>query len=255
MIRYPITRKALLEKLEAASPGWAAKARRNPRKGIWNQVRDVYTRLQYGKCAYCERPLSDPDLVKAGHGRPVDHFRPKSLYPRLAHEPFNYAVACVDCNSALKTFNFPIEGARQATETDLKKLKAEKPLLIYPIGAVDEDPESLITFHGYIAMAAAKRTGYRFRRAQMTLKTFQTGPGETNTRREILRERALAICRIWHTRRLSLADSSHPDQPHANCCRSFVRLCQSSPADAKALYALADDLLRPKVKVKPKPKA
>lgn len=248
MIRYPVTKKILLEKIEAASPGWLARAINNPKNGIWNKVRDVYTRIQHGKCAYCERLLSDPSQVNSGHGRPVDHFRPKTLYPLLAHEPLNYAVACIDCNSALKKSQFPVEAARKDKETNPAELKREKPLLIYPIGAVDENPEALITFNGYIAMAVAKK-GYRKRRAIETLKLFHTGPEINSTRREILRERAERICAIWVNPK-RWADYESPDQAHANCCRSFVKLCQTSPDTAKKLYELADEFLHPSVTVR-----
>lgn len=248
MIRYAVTEKELQAEIEKQAPGWLSRAKRNPSNGIWNKVRAVYVRLQHQKCAYCERLLSDQEKVPAGHGRPVDHFRPKSLYPLLAHEPLNYAASCVDCNSALKKFQFPIEApSRLKAHTDLRKLKQEKPLLIYPIGDVDDDPESLITFVGYTATAVFQ-SGYRHRRARKTLELFRAGPVETVTRRELLVERAQQICLIWQNRRSprKFLRYLEPERPHANCCRSFIKLLRSDPTQAREIYQYADEFLHPK---------
>jgi hypothetical protein len=57
-------------------------------------------------------------------------------------------MACKTCNSTLKKNHFPIEGTRDSASTDPAQMSDEKALLIYPIGATDDDPEQLIEFEG-----------------------------------------------------------------------------------------------------------
>ena len=60
----------------------------------------------------------------------------------------NYAVACKPCNSGLKKSYFPISDRYDTDGEDPRKMGAEKPWLLYPIGRFDIDPEEVITFHG-----------------------------------------------------------------------------------------------------------
>ena len=88
MIRYPITLAELEALVDAASPGWRAKAatrtagfsaagRYEEASSIWSQVKSAFMKLQHNKCAYCERALAAID-----HGGSIEHdlehFRPKS---------------------------------------------------------------------------------------------------------------------------------------------------------------------------------
>jgi len=125
------------------------------------------------KCAFCERSLESKKYGKIEQD--VEHFRPKASvknwpvpaalkklgvaptavpagakgYHLLPHHLFNYAAACKPCNSVLKKDYFPIAGAYATDGSDPAALTAgEQPYLIYPIGQVDDDPETLIDFHG-----------------------------------------------------------------------------------------------------------
>jgi uncharacterized protein (TIGR02646 family) len=54
------------------------------------------------KCCYCEAKV---DAVSHRH---VEHFRPQSIYPRLAYEWSNLLFACERCNSTHKRDQFPV---------------------------------------------------------------------------------------------------------------------------------------------------
>lgn len=55
-----------------------------------------------GKCAYCESKIR---AVAHPH---VEHFRPQSVYPRLAYSWSNLLQACPRCNSDHKKQRFPL---------------------------------------------------------------------------------------------------------------------------------------------------
>ncbi|MBQ9267549.1 MAG: TIGR02646 family protein [Clostridia bacterium] len=58
------------------------------RKEVLQSLEEMY----HGCCAYCE---SDVEAVSNPH---IDHFRPKSLFPRLVFEYSNLNYACQKCN-------------------------------------------------------------------------------------------------------------------------------------------------------------
>jgi uncharacterized protein (TIGR02646 family) len=206
--------------------------------------------LQQNKCAFCERLL----VAEAGYAhseRDLLHFRPKQIYPRLAYEILNYLVACKSC-AISKRGEFPLEGVKNPRLTNPSLGRAEKPLLIYPIGSIDEDPEQLIGFEGLLAIPLAHR-GYRHRRAQVTIELFRL-----NSRNDLLHERAEQISKTWIV--LALLERS-PDRdvlaanqsilhrltsgasPHANCVRSFQRLYWRDPQRARNIYQAVIDYL------------
>jgi hypothetical protein len=285
MIGYPITLKVLESLVEAESPGWLAKAAArtaafkkagcyNETKGIWSGVKPVFMRLQGGsKCAYCERKLESESYGKGEQD--VEHFRPKSNvrvwkvpaslaklgvkvtpppakgrgYYLLPYHLFNYCAACKPCNSALKRDHFPIVGIYQLRCTDPAKLTKEKPLLIYPLGGFDDDPEELICFHGVSPQAVAT-SGHKRHRALTTIEFFKLD--DEAGRKNLIRERALIIIALLP--QLDRAKGTGPDSataralinaftadsaPHAKCARSFLHLFQSNPTEARALEALA----------------
>lgn len=140
---------------------------------LWGEIKQVYIDLQHSKCAFCEKPL------EGRIEQDVEHFRPKGKvtpwspsqglldeglvltqpadesdepgYKHLAYHPLNYVMSCKNCNSVFKKNLFPISGVRR---TDAKKPPAvsiEKPLLVYPVGDSDDDPETLLEFEGWTA--------------------------------------------------------------------------------------------------------
>ncbi len=62
------------------------------------------------KCAYCESEITP---VSYPH---VEHFRPQSIYPKLAYDWDNLLLACEVCNSGKKSDQFPLEDGRQPQE-------------------------------------------------------------------------------------------------------------------------------------------
>ncbi len=69
--------------------------------------------------------------------------------------------------------------------------RIEKPLLIYPIGSLDDDPERILTFEGFWTKAKYT-TGRRHRRAIITIDLFKL-----NYREHLIRERCDVIINLW----------------------------------------------------------
>ena len=63
-----------------------------PSDTYWRQFRPDLEQVFHGLCAYCEE-------ICRGE---VEHFRPKSLFPRLVYEWSNWLFVCHDCNLAKK---------------------------------------------------------------------------------------------------------------------------------------------------------
>ncbi len=74
------------------------------------QIKRQLKQLFKAKCAYCE---SSVEAVSHLH---VEHFRPQSIYPRLAYEWSNLLLACGKCNSDFKAGKFPLMDGTQPTE-------------------------------------------------------------------------------------------------------------------------------------------
>jgi len=284
MLHIPISEETLLDQIEAHRPGWlnrAAERRQNARAlghhdaektPIWSEIKPVFLRLQHDKCAFCERKLESATYGLVEHD--VEHYRPKSEvkgwptpeirarrqiaykfatggdstrgYPVLAHAPLNYVTSCKTCNTALKSSFFPVAGPRsKSTSEDVRKYAGEAPLLVYPLGDVDERPEDLISFVGQIPVPRYK-TGHRRRRAVVTIDFF-----ELDTREHLLFGRAEKITNIYTLRALLrlrpeeasthkvLAYALSPASAHTICGRTFDALCTSDPATAKRFYEQA----------------
>jgi hypothetical protein len=277
MIGYKISLNDLQSLIEAESPGWLAAAKKktaefrndgcyNEKKGTWSKIKPVLMRIQGGsKCAYCERKLESEDYGKGEQD--VEHFRPKKNirawkpskalenegvkvtkpkpdsggYHLLAYHPFNYCAACKPCNSALKSDCFPIAGKYRTKGADPVKLAKEFPLLIYPIGDFDGNPESLIRFHGISPQAVAS-SGHDRHRALTTIEFFKL---DDIMRKNLIAERARLICALLplckaaskngpsaiKAKKLLIA-YTEDTTPHANCARSFVKLFQSDAQEA-----------------------
>jgi 5-methylcytosine-specific restriction endonuclease McrA len=283
MIRYPAADLATLEAaVDAAAPTWRARANQRTaanraagqfinRSSIWSEVKPVFMRLQHRKCAYCERPLAGElaGLIE----QDVEHFRPKSsvrawplagqppysfstgaAYPSgyywLAYALDNYAAACKPCNSARKSDYFPIAANdRGAFDTAPPRLNAiEAPLLIYPLGPSDEDPENIIVFEGIVAVPV-HANGRLNQRAVVTIDFFAL-----NDREELWSERFRVIREVWtHYDRTqdhpdpdertaaeeTLRELTREDAPHASCARSFMRQIEADPLGAFEMFKLA----------------
>jgi hypothetical protein len=285
MIGYPISRHDLEVLIEQRVPGWMQRAKKrtagfrakgkfSERSSIWSEVKPVYMTVQgNAKCAFCERKLESVDLGKGEQD--VEHFRPKRRlskwqlpaqlkkmgvalatpprgkggYYLLAYHLFNYSAACDPCNSALKRDYFPIAGKYQLKGASPESLLKERPLLIYPIGDFDANPEDLIKFNGIFPYAAG--TSKRDRnRGLVTIEFFQL---DNIKRANLLLERARIIQILFialedlhsphsSSSRKQLAgtivkDARSDKAPHANCARSFCELFSRDRSEAGSICA------------------
>jgi hypothetical protein len=287
MIGYRISRHKLERLIEKHAPGWMGRAetrtadfqargRFSEPSSIWSEVKPVYMKLQGdSKCAFCERKLESVDLGKGEQA--VEHFRPKRKlsswrlparlkkmgitlavpptrkdgYYLLAYDLFNYSAACIPCNSALKRDYFPISGTHELAGATPESLLKEQPLLIYPIGDFDADPEKLVRFNG-LSPYATGASQHEQGRGLVTIEFFQL---DSLKRSNLLLERA----RIIQTLFMALEDLSSPSTtpsrkkrarslirqatsakaPHSNCANSFCELFETNPLEAADISAKA----------------
>lgn len=71
-------------------------------RGYRSEIRED---CQY-RCAYCD--LHEQD-IGSERSMSIDHFRPKSKYPSLEHDPQNLVWSCIECNR-LKKDDWPAHG-------------------------------------------------------------------------------------------------------------------------------------------------
>lgn len=284
MIGYKISYQDLTTLVEAHCPGWIKKAKKRTdgfisngkyeeTSSIWSDVKVVYMRLQgEGKCIFCERKLESEQY---GMGeQDVEHFRPKGRvsvwkaaaksaaygvsitspppkaggYYRLAYHLFNYAAACKPCNSALKSDGFPIAGSYKFDGDDPKTLLSELPLLIYPLGDFDDNPEDLIAFSG-ASPFPVPASGRSRDRALTTIEFFALA--DPVARKNLFRERALILIALWGQLEVATKNPANANaaeavaalqsdkSSHANCARSFARLYQANRPAAEGFFNAA----------------
>lgn len=269
---WPLRAAAALKKFKANPDGQPA--------ALWGEIKPVYLRIQggTGKCAFCERLLGADEI--AAYESDVEHFRPKKGvtpwppaeplgkepypadlpaskgtgkgYRNLPYHELNYIVACKTCNTRCKANYFPIEGKHSfTTKAPGRTLDTkEKPFLIYPLGGLDADPESLITFVGCKAMPA-KPPGkvHDWNRARVTIAFFLLN--DPSREDQLILERASRLDLVGHKiedfERSSAAQrqqawdavkaEGHASLPHASCVRAMIRLYASDPDAARKLIA------------------
>jgi hypothetical protein len=287
MIRYPVS-KADIE--QQAGQYWLDRAaektktfkqlgRYEEKSAIWSEVKPIYMKLQgNGKCIFCEREM---EAVANGKvEQDLEHFRPKGNvkawkpskaltdagvkvtavpatgtgYYLLPYHLLNYAAACKPCNSTLKKDYFPIAGKYNLKGSDPAKMKSEKPLLIYPVGDLDSDPELLITFTGASPVAVSK-SGHKRHRALVTIEFFKLDDPEK--RKNLYRDRALLIIALYSllqktkvgtaaqkaAARATVDNFLQPGLRHLNCARSFDRLYAKDSSEAEAVFDSAVKLM------------
>lgn len=275
MIRYPAQQADIESAVAAIDPKWMKKASTrtarlvksgcyNEASSIWSTVKPVYMALQSNKCLFCERQFESEKYGKIEFD--LEHFRPKSsvkpwpvpgsalTYPYatgdesangyywLAYSLTNYAASCKACNTSLKSNYFPVAANRAGIGGDVA---SEQAYLCYPLGDTDDDPEDLVTFVGFIAVAAHGE-GHRLRRGQILIDFF-----DLNGRDTLEIQRATMIM-ILGNALAAIADGTgtldddeivstclKPHMPHAACMRAFHRQWQDDPAFARELHARA----------------
>lgn len=289
MVGYRIKRSELESLILQKSPTWLERAKVRttenqacgshlPGRSIWSEIKEVYLRLQGdSKCAFCERSMESATFGRAEMD--IEHFRPKGAvvawsappslnisvvpappgapgYYLLAYDIFNYAACCKPCNSTLKRSCFPVAGKYDfTTPVPEQLLGIEQPLLIYPLGDFDSDPQTLLHFVGTVPAPVAAQ-GHDRNRALITIEVFRLG--DTKGRRNLFRERARVIALLYFafgyasdptlgkTAKQAILASVADSAPHANCARSFHRLLLSDPAAAKGLAQAAATFLASK---------
>jgi hypothetical protein len=280
VIRYALSEKELRARIETEKQGWRARANaqteNNAATGnpvfpsLWSEIKQVYIDLQHSKCAFCEKPL------EGRIEQDVEHFRPKGKvtawspsqalrdeglvlrqpadgsdelgYRHLAYHPLNYAMSCKTCNSVFKRNLFPIINGRRIGAKKPPSVSIEKPLLVYPIGNSDDDPETLLEFEGWTTRAK-HATGFGRLRALPMIELFRLN--DWQGRKELLAGRARQIqllylnlaaideCAIASVVKAAKSNTKRmllDSEPHANCLRSFARLYQKKPGLARAYF-------------------
>lgn len=277
MIRYEVQPATIHAEIAAIDPRWKAKADARTQKfvksaayseksSLWSTVKPVYMRAQWNKCIFCERQFENERYGKIEFD--VEHFRPKSSveawpsatvhpalsypfatgaasangYYWLAYDVENYAASCKACNSALKSNYFPIASARGPATASVSALSGEMPLLCYPLGVLDDDPEELVSFVATIAKPRAA-DGHLRHRGQVIIDFF-----DLNGRDLLHRQRAQMISLFGgslaakhsgnasETDRQVLEQIDNPGLPHASCVRSFSRLFEADPTAGQQVY-------------------
>jgi hypothetical protein len=288
MIGYRISLGELRRRIRVMIPTWFDRAataldelpdrpRSSDFRSLWSEIKDVYIELQHSKCAFCEKPLEGrieqdvehfrpkaevhcwelpPDLIAAGVvvRQPADG-TPELGYRFVAYHPFNYAAACKPCNSVLKANLFPLTRRRRTEARRPPALTTEGAYLIYPIGDIDENPETLITFEGAIPIPA-RASGHSRLRALVTISIFKLD--DPVERKVFFQGRARALESLYlnlqeidegtdaavvaaatrNVRRM-LRDAG----PHANCLRCFRRLYRRSPDEARSCFIALSEFL------------
>jgi hypothetical protein len=207
VIRHAIPAPSLEARVDAALPKWRKNAAKRTsgfktkkkfaeRSSIWSKVKPLFMTLQgENKCVYCERKFGTVQTSTVEHD--LEHFRPKSHvddwsvpaslqqagvnvikpssmntgYYLLPYHLENYSSSCKTCNTTYKLDRFPINGAYALLGTDPRALlAAEQPLLIYPVGDWDIDPETAIQFLGIMPQAIATSSAYN--RGLVTIAFF-----------------------------------------------------------------------------------
>lgn len=281
MIRYDIDFAALERAIDIEHPTWRSRATQavarmrnsKPRRfddsgPSWSEIKHFYVRLQHHKCAYCERALEAEDFGLIEHD--VEHYRPKRAvsvwlgpaygfvvghgsskgYCMLAYDIRNYCAACKTCNSARKRDYFPIAGKSGRVDAcDIPRLNAmERPMIPYPLGRLDDDPEAIIKFVGFLPVPA-RRAGHRRHRARVTIDLFAL-----DQRTELTRGRSATLRALWQTLQAVGNAPNEADrglarkeieylksgcEPHTACGRAFVRLYEADRVAARAVYEAA----------------
>lgn len=280
MIRLAVSREELERRIDAFAPRWRTRtARRTERLRSgeiteivedWSEIKPVFMELQGAKCAFCEKEVEAGQTIEID----VEHYRPKKEvdpwplppglaeagvepspqpavepgYPLSAYDPHNYLAACKTCNSIYKRNYFPIAGPRATGTDDPARLAEERPYLIHPLSASEDDPETLIEFYG-ISPRPRHAAGFPRQRALTTIALL--GLDDRARRESLLQDRARRIEHLRFALR-QRADATDPEdralaetavarltsarRPHANALRCFERLWNADRPAGEALY-------------------
>ena len=279
MIRIRITEAKLHKGIEASSKGWLKKKAKSwsDVKPAYLALQANLCAYCEGGRDYIRSEVSAADqLPKEKDGEfAVEHFRPKGKtdawpdpfslqrltdskidpklvlagrakgYDNLRFAPWNYVVSCYTCNSTLKANRFPIAGIAATklgkwARADIESLNTgEQPLLLYPLGDLDEDPEKVIQWQGVMPRPRPGLDARRKLRVQSTIIFFRLDgvgrPALLEARYRALSAFVLALSQGWNTK-LTLEAS-----PFRGCLRAFEKLHKRSPKVAMDFVKAAND--------------
>lgn len=286
MIRYDASLDEIRGQISNRFPDWLASASARTKEfrkakayreasPAWSQIKIIYMEAQHAKCAYCERKLESGDGGKIEWD--IEHYRPKSNIKRwpakdselrysftlgsesekgyylLPYNINNYLTSCKVCNSTYKANFFPIAAKRRVlTSDDPARLIRERPFIPFPFGDVDDDPENILTFQGFVCVPIAS-SGSRRERALVTIDFFKL-----NDRDTLLSERSELILYIWLVLERLQQDAEDPvarilmetirsnTAKHANCARSFIRTYEQNRGLAEEYVKKAGEHLKSK---------
>lgn len=200
-------------------------------------------------------------------------------YYLLAYHLRNYAAACSTCNSNLKSDYFPTHLDMVLGDEDASTMDAaELPYLIFPLADWGPKPEDLIQFEGLTALPRVEKQDdpRRYWQARVTIAFFllnrdrplhepvtpdnREDEGRENLyrmRAEALDALATAISALEdqddqnspkaRNYKRKIAGAVLPDQPHSNCCASFLRLWNNDRTKAIAIWSDVNRYLYPSI--------
>ena len=210
---------------------------------LWSHYKSHFIRAQRGRCAYCERSISD-----TGH---IDHYAPKSAvgqliapgreladafnvrgrvvhdsrpgYWWLAYDWRNWLLTCERCYSAWKRTFFPV-----GTRRPPKQGQRERRLLLSPFGR--EDPVRHLRFDrlGQVAPRAGSTRGRAtIDTCGLDRESLRSARHEAATTAHILCDRVLdAVSKRDATRRREacgdLARMASPNASHSGMVAAIV---------------------------------
>lgn len=243
---------------------------------LWSEIKAVYVELQGGKCGFCERLIGADEVI--ANEQDVEHFRPKKGvnpwpppdpigadpwpadlprstgsgkgYLHLAFHELNYVVSCKTCNARFKANYFPIRGTHDFSATDPGTLlTTEEPYLIHPLDGMDADPEEIISFEGFTAVAAPPATDPRRRDRALVSITF-FGLNDVSRQDQLLLARAKRLIMLGdRLKDFEQSDAAGRDaawvevqrefnrkQDFANCVRTAIRLYVKDEESRKRVW-------------------
>ncbi len=234
----------------------------------WGDIKYVYVRLQGGKCAYCERSNRDDEAAMLEWD--IDHYRPKGQvtlwrsrhsniactggsssvgYYKLGHDPRNYVATCKTCNTYFKQSYFPIAGSKRRVHgvniTSLNKF--ERPLMLFPLGDLDVDPETVITYlNGFLAPAPVLSAGQALRDRVLATVEILALDAEV-LQRDRAREIFVTYLELEHGEDpTTLMERARKEGAFAGCVREFIGLYQRDRPEAVRVAADAKALRHPR---------
>ncbi len=253
MIRISVSDETLRKKVREKDRNWDKHT--DPTTRHWPKVKDIFLDIQHHKCCYCETDIGGRVDKRTNERcrsvQDVEHFRPKSEvvswnfpsnypdpptlgvgpekgYPWLTHNEFNFAASCKTCNIDKKKCYFPILKGHPdyTTSPTLEELKSEEPLLVFPLGDSDKDPEKLVTFMGWDAVPHWEANSTEYWRAVATIELLDLNRVDLLHQR---RQMIASLARSWAGIREASQGYAEPKAEFSSCAKAFLTLCANQP--------------------------